>query len=84
MGSSPEAIVERIRPVPAGVLNSSVAVGWRREVRTFVSTEGARLQHGRNFYRITVSASAKAYDGNDVYATESFEAEDPARLRKKR
>ncbi|MBL0161804.1 MAG: peptidase U62 [Bryobacterales bacterium] len=66
----------------AGVLNSSVAVGWRREVRTFVSTEGARLQHGRNFYRITVSASAKAYDGNDVYATESFEAEDPARLPK--
>ncbi len=65
-----------------GVLNSSVSLGWRREVRTFVSTEGTQIQHGRSFYRITIAASAKAYDGNDIQTTESFEAEDPSRLPK--
>lgn len=66
----------------SGVLNSSVSLGWRHEVRTYLSTEGARIQHGRNFYRVTVSATAKAYDGNDIQTNESFEAEDPEHLPK--
>jgi len=65
-----------------GILASNVSVNWRREVRTFLSSEGARLEWGRNFYRVTISANAKAYDGNDLVTTESFEAEDPAKLPK--
>jgi len=65
-----------------GILNSSVGVTMRRESKTFVSTEGARLTHGRNFFRINISASAKSYDGNDLTTFESFESEDPARLPK--
>jgi predicted Zn-dependent protease len=65
-----------------GILNSSVGITLRRESKTFVSTEGARLTHGRNFFRINISASAKSYDGNDLTTFESFESEDPARLPK--
>ncbi len=85
---SPEEWVPRLKRHSSefgfmtSVLNSSVSLGWRREVRTFVSSEGARIQHGRNFYRITISARTKAFDGNDIFTTESFEAEDPARLPK--
>lgn len=66
----------------SAVLNSSVSLTALREVKSYVSTEGARLQHGRNFYRIVVTASAKNYDGSDLAVMESFEAEDPARLPK--
>ena len=85
---NPDEWVPRLRRLSsefgqmAGILNSNVSLGWRREVKTFVSTEGARIQHGRNFYRITISATTKAYDGNDIYTAESFDAEDPARLPK--
>lgn len=65
-----------------GVLNSSVAISMRREAKTLVSTEGTRLTHGRNYYRINISAMAKSYDGNDLTTFESFEAEDPSRLPK--
>lgn len=64
------------------VLSSSVSLMWQREVRTFVDTEGARIQHGRNYYRIMISAAAKGYDGNDLNTYESFVAEDPAHLPK--
>jgi predicted Zn-dependent protease len=66
----------------SGILNSSVGITLRRESKTFVSTEGTRLTHGRNFFRINISASAKSYDGNDLTTFESFESEDPARLPK--
>ncbi len=66
----------------SGVINSSVSLTWRREVKTYVSSEGSRLQHGRNFYRVMITANAKAYDGNDLSVMESFEAEDPSRLPK--
>lgn len=66
----------------SAVLNSSVSLSAQREVRSFVSSDGARLQHGRNFFRIVINASAKNYDGSDLAVMESFEAEDPARLPK--
>jgi predicted Zn-dependent protease len=66
----------------SGVLNSSVGLSALREVKSLVTTEGARLQHGRNFYRIVITANAKGYDGIDLSVMESFEAEDPARLPK--
>jgi len=66
----------------SGVISSSVSLTWRREVKTYASTEGTRLQHGRNYYRVAITASAKAYDGNDLTVMESFEAEDPSKLPK--
>ncbi len=53
---------------------------WQREIRTFLNTEGARIQHGRNYFHLEISARAKGYDGNDVNSYELFDAEDPARL----
>lgn len=62
------------------LVSSSITLQWQRETRTLVSSEGARLQHGRHFYRITISAAAKGYDGNDLTLFESFDADDAARL----
>ena len=62
------------------LISSNITLRWRREVRTFLSTEGTRVQHGRNFYHLEISARAKGYDGNDVTSYELFDAEDPARL----
>ncbi|MDX2180365.1 MAG: metallopeptidase TldD-related protein [Bryobacteraceae bacterium] len=63
-----------------GVLASRVTIAAQREVKRFVSTEGARLEHGRTFARVTVSAQGKAPDGMDVSANESFEASEPGKL----
>lgn len=62
------------------VIASGISLQWQRELRTFVSSEGARIQHGRNYYRLGVSATAKGYDGNDLNAYESFDAAEPGRL----
>ncbi len=66
----------------AGVIVSGASISWQREVKSYVNTEGTRVEHGRNFYRVEISAMAKGYDGNDLRAFESFEAEDPAHLPK--
>lgn len=66
----------------SGVLASEVNLSARREVRSYVSTEGTRVQHGRNYFRIFLTARAKAYDGTDLTTTDSFEADDPAHLPK--
>jgi predicted Zn-dependent protease len=70
---------ERFRNYP-GVLTSRVTVSGQAETRYFVNTEGTRLEFGRGYARIFVSASAKAADGADVASFESFEAEDADRL----
>lgn len=67
----------RSRPA---ILASGVAVQTTREVKYFVSTEGARLEHGRTFARLLISARGKAADGMDLVTTESLEAIDPSRL----
>lgn len=64
----------------SGVLSSSVSVFFMAENKYFVNTEGSRLQHGRNFARIMISAMGRAPDGMDVSTSESFEAQDPSRL----
>jgi predicted Zn-dependent protease len=63
-----------------GVISSSIALNNLREVKTFVNTEGSRIQHGRTFVRLTISARAKASDGEDLAASESFDAFDAAGL----
>lgn len=62
------------------VLNSYVIVLVQRELKTFVNTEGTQLEHGRTYARIIISARGKAADGMNLGASESFEAEDAARL----
>jgi TldD protein len=62
------------------ILNSSVSFQAQREVKTFVNSEGTRLQHGRTFARITIVARAKAYDGMDLATSDTIEAEEPGRL----
>jgi len=70
---------ERFRDYP-GVLTSRVTVSGQAETRYFVNTEGTRLEFGRGYARVFVSASAKAADGADVANFESFEAEDAGGL----
>ena len=63
-----------------GVLASQVSVQVQREAKYFVSTDGTRVEHGRTFARIMISAQGKAGDGMDLATSDSFEAADPARL----
>lgn len=65
-----------------GALNSAVAVAVEREVRYLVNTEGTRIEHGRTFARITISARGKASDGMDLAAFDSIDVADPTRLPK--
>ena len=64
------------------VLSSGVSVRFLEETKYLVNTEGTRLQHGRSFARIMITAHAKAEDGMDLAASDSFEAEDAAGLPK--
>ncbi|MBZ5605573.1 MAG: peptidase U62 [Acidobacteriia bacterium] len=65
-----------------GALNSSVSVEAQRIAKTFVTTEGTRLEHGRLFARLFITARGKAQDGMDLATMETFEAADPTRLPK--
>jgi predicted Zn-dependent protease len=62
------------------VLTSHVSVSAQTDSRFLVNTEGSRVQHGRGFARVTISASAKASDGTDLGTFETFEAVDPEGL----
>jgi predicted Zn-dependent protease len=63
-----------------GILTSNVAVLAQAETKRLVSTEGTRLQHGRGFARVVLSAHAKAADGMDLMTSRTFEAERAATL----
>ncbi len=65
-----------------GILTSTVSLNARRDIRTFVDSEGSVVSHGRTFARWGVVTRAKAYDGQDLVTSESFEAADPAGLPK--
>ena len=77
---------ERIRRLSArfqnypSVLTSHVSVAAETDTRYLVSTEGTRLEHGRGFARVMITASAKAADGTDLSTFDSFEAVDAAGL----
>jgi TldD protein len=64
---------ERFNDFP-GILTSGVTVLFQQETKCFVSSEGSRLQHGRGFARVVISAQAKAMDGTDLATGETFEA----------
>jgi predicted Zn-dependent protease len=65
-----------------GILTSGVTVMAQAETKYLASTEGTRVQHGRGFARISISAVARADDGMDLTTSETFEAVDPHDLPK--
>ncbi len=62
------------------LLSSSVKVTMTGDNRYLVSTEGSRIEQGRGFARIIVSASGKAKDGMEVSDFQTFEAFEPSGL----
>ena len=62
------------------VLTSSVTLVAQREIRYFVDTEGSRVEHGRNFVRLSIAAEARAEDGMNLGTTAAFDAADPSAL----
>ncbi|MFB3825848.1 MAG: TldD/PmbA family protein [Bryobacteraceae bacterium] len=69
----------RLARIP-GVLRGNVTVIWQNETRYLASTEGTRLEHGRGFARVVITAQAKAPDGMDLGTGATFEAAEPGRL----
>jgi len=65
-----------------GILTSGVSVMAQSETKYLATTDGTRLQHGRGFARVIVSAVARAEDGMDLATSETFEAVDPRDLPK--
>ncbi len=65
-----------------GALNSSVAMETQRVSKTLVTSDGSKLEHGRLFTRLIISARGKASDGMDLATMETFETDDPAKLPK--
>ena len=62
------------------ILASNLAVSANRERRYLVSTEGTRLEHGRGFASLVITARTKAPDGMDLADMDNFQVEDPSRL----
>ena len=62
------------------LLSSGVNVSVQADNRYIVNSEGTRIEQGRGFARIVISAGAKAKDGMDVSDFETFEAFDPTGL----
>jgi predicted Zn-dependent protease len=65
-----------------GALNSQVGVEVQRVTKTLVTTDGTRLEHGRLFSRLIITAQGKAADGMDLSTFESFETDEPSKLPK--
>jgi predicted Zn-dependent protease len=62
------------------ILASGVDFIARRDLRTFVNTEGSAIQTGSNLFRIEMHAAALAADGMEVDDFDSIEAVDPSHL----
>jgi TldD protein len=78
----------RLRKVSAdmskypGAINSDVAVEVQRVMTTLVTSEGTRVETGRLFARLIITARGKANDGMDLGSMETFETGDPSTLPK--
>jgi len=62
------------------ILVSGVDFVARRDLRTFVNTEGSTIQTGSNLFRIEMRASALASDGMELDDFDSIEAVTPDHL----
>jgi TldD protein len=73
--------ISRLFARHAHVTQSQVSVVAERQTKYFVNSEGTRVQHGRGFARITLTAGAVApVDGMSFSLFETFDAEDVSRL----
>jgi TldD protein len=78
----------RLRKVSAdmskypGAINSDVAIEVQRVMTTLVTSEGTRVETGRLFARLIITARGKASDGMDLGSMETFETGDPSTLPK--
>ncbi|HEY3740472.1 MAG TPA: metallopeptidase TldD-related protein [Bryobacteraceae bacterium] len=81
-----EEWANRLRRVSAGfapytqILSSTLGLSAGRVTKYLVTTEGTSVTQSNRMYRVTMVARAKAFDGMDLAVTESWEAEDLARL----
>ncbi len=88
LGFSPDQWAERVKKWSAefaktrSILTSHVTAVAQRQVKTLVNTEGTRIQHGRGFAEIIITARAKAADGMDLAIGENLTAADPSGLPK--
>lgn len=77
---------ERVRKLSArfqsypSVLTSHVSVLCQTDTRYLVNTEGTRVEHGRGYARVVITASAKAADGTDLSTFDTYEAVEPGGL----
>lgn len=62
------------------ILSSSVSMSAQTDERYFVNSEGTRVQHGRGFSRVMISASTRAEDGMNVGNTIIYDAMDASHL----
>ena len=62
------------------VLSSGLTLVVNRETKYLVNTEGTRLEYGRCFTTLAITARGKAPDGMDLFASENYEASEPDRL----
>ena len=62
------------------ILGSGVNFVAKRQIKTFVNTEGSSIEQGTNFFRIEINGVAVAPDGMDVRLFDAMEAFDPAHL----
>jgi predicted Zn-dependent protease len=82
------AWTERVRKLSArfqnfpSVLTSRVSASCEINTRYIVDTEGARIEDGRGFARVVISAASKAEDGTDLETFDTFEAVDCSGLPK--
>jgi predicted Zn-dependent protease len=82
------AWTERVRKLSArfqnfpSVLTSRVSASCEISTRYIVDTEGARIEDGRGFARVVISAASKAEDGTDLETFDTFEAVDCSGLPK--
>jgi len=82
------AWTERIRKLSSHfqnypeVLTSHVSVTAQTDTRYFVNTDGSRIEHGRGFARVVITASSKAVDGTDLSTSQTFEAVEASGLPK--
>jgi predicted Zn-dependent protease len=82
------AWTERVRKLSArfqnfpSVLTSRVSASCEINTRYLVDTEGARIEDGRGFARVVISAESKAADGTDLETFDTFEAVDCSGLPK--
>lgn len=62
------------------ILSSNVSVTAQTDERYFVNSEGSRIQHGRGFSRVSISASTRAEDGMNLGNTVIYDAVDANNL----